>query len=282
MKVYHSIPTGVGVAKVMQPLPNKGLRQISPFLLLHHIGPILVEPGSDALGVGSHPHRGFEPVTFLFEGGLEHKDSMGNIGHLGDGDVQWMTAGSGVLHSEHSTKEFKKSGGWFHMVQLWINLPKKHKMTEPRYQDMRDAEIPRISLGTHGSYARLIAGIYDDQVGPADTFTPLNAFHVIAQPGDSLQVRIEPGYNTFVYMLTGSGSLGPQKEKVVRHQIAVMDQDISTIAFSADEPSEFIIMSGEPIDEPMSSYGPFVMNTPQELQEAIRDFQMGKMGVLEE
>jgi len=154
MKVFHSIETGVGVTKVMQPLPNEGLRQISPFLLLHHIGPTDIAPGQDALGVGSHPHRGFEPVTFLFNGGLEHRDSMGNIGHLNDGDVQWMTSGSGVLHSEHSHPEFKKSGGRFHMVQLWINLPKAHKMTEPRYQDMRDTEIPRFSLGNQGSRRR--------------------------------------------------------------------------------------------------------------------------------
>jgi len=278
MRIFPSLETGVGVAKVMQPLPNEGLRQISPFLLLHHIGPIQVQPGHDALGVGSHPHRGFEPVTFLFNGGLEHRDSMGNIGHLNDGDVQWMTSGSGVLHSEHSHADFKKSGGWFHMVQLWINLPKAHKMTEPRYQDMRDAEIPRFSLGSNGSYGRLIAGMYDGHNGPADTFTPLNAMHIIAEDNDRFDVVLEPGFNTFIYMLTGD--IQANGRQLIRHQLAIPDLGTRSISIASSEKSEFLILSGEPINEPLSTYGPFVMNTPQELNEAIRDFQLGKMGTL--
>ena len=276
MKVFLSIETGVGVTKVMQPLPNEGLRQISPFLLLHHIGPTNIAPGQDALGVGAHPHRGFEPVTFLFNGGLEHKDSMGNIGHLSDGDVQWMTSGSGVLHSEHSHPDFKKSGGKFHMVQLWINLPKAHKMTEPRYQDMRDADIPRFSLGAHGSYGRLIAGMYDGHEGPADTFTPLNAIHVVTEVDDQFEVVIEPGFNSFIYML--SGDVNADGQQLVQHQLGILEEGSRSVSVETSEKSEFLILSGEPIDEPMSTYGPFVMNTPQELNQAIRDFQMGKMG----
>lgn len=278
MKIFSSIETGVGVARVMQPLPNEGLRQISPFLLLHHIGPMDIAPGQDALGVGSHPHRGFEPVTFLFNGGLEHRDSMGNIGHLNDGDVQWMTSGSGVLHSEHSHADFKKSGGSFHMVQLWINLPKAHKMTEPRYQDMRDTEIPRFSLGSNGSYGRLIAGMYDGHEGPADTFTPMNAMHIVAQADDRFEIILEPGFNTFIYMLLGD--VRADGYPLVRHQLAIPEEGVRSISFETNEKSAFLILSGEPINEPMSSYGPFVMNTPQELNEAIRDFQEGKMGTL--
>ena len=278
MQVFHSIETGVGVTKVMQPLPNEGLRQISPFLLLHHIGPSDIAPGQDALGVGSHPHRGFEPVTFLFNGRLEHRDSMGNIGHLNDGDVQWMTSGSGVLHSEHSHPDFKKSGGRFHMVQLWINLPKAHKMTVPRYQDMRDADIPRFSLGSNGSYGRLIAGLYDGHEGPADTFTPLNAMHVIAEGDDGFEIVIEPGFNTFIYML--SGDVKVDSLQLVQHQLGILEEGTHSVYFESNEKSEFLILSREPINEPMSSYGPFVMNTPEELNQAIRDFQNGKMGVL--
>lgn len=279
MQVFPSMVTGVGVAQVMQPLPNQGLRQISPFLLLHHIGPNIVSPGQDALGVGSHPHRGFEPVTFLFEGGLEHKDSMGNIGHLKSGDVQWMTAGSGVLHSEHSHPEFKKTGGAFHMVQLWVNLPKEFKMADPRYQDIKSDEIPKFSLGTNGSYGRVIAGMYDHHNGPAETFTPINALHIIAAQKDEFNISLEPGFNTFIYML--KGDIASSGNQLVQHQLAIPSTNVPEIDFVIHEPSEFLILSGQPINEPMASYGPFVMNSQTELQEAIRDFQMGKMGTLQ-
>lgn len=278
MKIFHSIATGVGVAKVMQPLPNEGLRRISPFLLLHHVGPTMVPAGQDGLGVGAHPHRGFEPVTFLFKGGLEHKDSMGNVGILNDGDVQWMTAGSGVLHSEHSHEAFKKTGGEFHFVQLWVNLPREHKLTAPRYQDMRSSTIPQFSLGKKGSYGRVIAGLYDGHEGPADTFTPINALHVVAKEGDDFAITLEKEFNSFVYILTGSVETNGQE--MVRHQLGIPEEDQSNLAFHISEDSEFLVLSGQPIDEPLATYGPFVMNTHQELNDAIRDYQMGKMGSL--
>lgn len=269
----------LGKAEILQALPIKGINQISPFLLLHHFRKENIPAGEVDFDVAPHPHRGFEPVTFLFEGNIHHRDSMGNEGFLKGGDVQWMTAGRGVIHSEKATEEFQKTGGDFHGVQLWVNLPKEHKMTEPRYQDIKSENIPVYESEDKKLKLRIVAGTWNDIQGPAKTFTEVVAMHGVMKKEKLDDINIPVEHNVILYVLEGKLEING-KHHANEGMIVLYKNDGAFISIKAMEDTQFLLLSGKPIDEPLATYGPFVMNTQSEVMEAIRDYQMGKMGML--
>ncbi len=275
--VYQSQPSQVGDGfTIRRPLPNRGLKQLSPFLLLDHAGPTEVSPSQRQRGVDEHPHRGFETVTIVYSGAIEHRDSAGHAGQIGPGDVQWMTAGAGVVHEEKHGREFSQRGGTLEMIQLWVNLPKAHKMTRPRYQEITSQQIPVI--GAPGSSVRVIAGDYQGQAGPAQTFTPVTMLDVRLEAGSSLEVPLIEGNNTGAYVLRGN--LRMNGAAAGEAEMAVLEESGSTLHLEADTDSTVLLLSGAPIHEPVASYGPFVMNNSPELVQAVQDYEQGKMGTL--
>lgn len=257
-----------------------GLGAMSPFLVLDHAGPTEVEPSNYPKGVDEHPHRGFETVTIAYQGDIEHRDSGGNSGKIGPGDVQWMTAGAGVVHEEKYGQEFTRRGGTIEMIQLWVNLPAKHKMTQPRYQEIHAADIPVVRLSDEQSYIRVIAGTYNDQQGAAQTFTPVTILDARLEAGQEVEIPFPQGHNTAAYVLNGRIQL-TNGETATDTEIAVFSREGDTIWFKTLEKSTVLILSGEPINEPIASYGPFVMNTSEEIRQAISDYHTGKLGTLE-
>ncbi|MEX2302357.1 MAG: pirin family protein [Bryobacterales bacterium] len=258
--------------------PSNGVSQeVDPFLMLDYAGPTQFAPSDRARGVGEHPHRGFETVTIAYQGSVDHRDSGGNAGTIRPGDVQWMTAGSGVVHEEKHEREFTKQGGTFEMIQLWVNLPKAHKMTAPRYQAITKEQIPIAELGPAG-YARVIAGELHGAKGPAKTFTPINVFDVRLNAGHEAVLNLTEGHNTALVLLKGNVGLGSSREIEGEARLALLSADGETVALEARQDSTLLVLSGEPIGEPVASYGPFVMNTQEELAQAVKDYSAGKMG----
>lgn len=273
----HMVGDGFPVRTVF---PSRYLTdEISPFLLLDYAGPTFVEPGDQPRGVGEHPHRGFETVTIVYQGELEHRDSAGNSGTIGPGDVQWMTAASGVVHEEMHERAFAKRGGMLQMVQLWVNLPKVHKMTSPRYQTLLNEAIPRTDLG-HGGLLRVIAGEYQGLKGPAKTFTPVHLYDLRLQAGGQTALSLPIGFNTGVFVLSGAIAVN-QSHAVKEAELALCDPRGTRVNIDAAENAIVLILSGEPISEPVARMGPFVMNTQQELVQAVNDYHAGKMGHLD-
>ncbi len=251
--------------------------QRSPFLMLDYAAPTTFEPTSHRRGVGQHPHRGFETVTIVYDGEVEHRDSTGNGGVIGKGDVQWMTAGSGILHEEFHSTEYAKRGGPFEMVQLWVNLPKKDKMTAPGYQGIVDAQIPAIALPDDAGTLRVIAGDYAGNAGPAHTFSPMNVWDVRLASGKSVALPQPEGWTAMLVVLAGTVMLNG--ESVLREkQMATLSTEGSVITIEANSDAKLLLLAGEPIDEPVVGYGPFVMNSQQEIIQAIADFNSGKFG----
>ncbi|MGN6163527.1 MAG: pirin family protein [Flavisolibacter sp.] len=267
----------VGPFQVKQPLPNSKIDSISPFILLHHAGPTHHAPGEIKARLSPHPHRGFEPVTFLFSGKIHHKDSTGSEGFLEAGDVQWMTAGSGIIHSEGPSTAFAKEGGDMELIQLWVNLPREHKMTTPEYQDIKKNDIPVIKES--GFQLKVVAGTYKGVKGPASTFTPIVAMMMNFKAGASTIVEIPAGYNAMAYVL--AGALESNGVKIDVLNMAVFDHSSEQIQLKATTDGNVLFLAGEPINEPVVSYGPFVMNYPGDIKQAIMDYETGKMGVLE-
>jgi hypothetical protein len=262
--------------------PSNGIsKQIDPFLMLDYAGPTEVAPSEHPRGVDEHPHRGFETVTIAYQGAVEHRDSGGNSGVIYPGDVQWMTAASGVVHEEKHEREFTKTGGTFEMVQLWINLPKAHKMSAPRYQALLKEQIPVVNLGTAGK-ARIIAGEWNGTTGAARTVTPVNVFDVRLQGGANTEVKLPEGHNTAVVLLKGEVTINGGSALKGEAQLALLSPEGERISLDAGRDSVLLILSGAPIHEPVASYGPFVMNTRAELTQAIDDYNAGKMGRLED
>jgi redox-sensitive bicupin YhaK (pirin superfamily) len=261
-------------------IPSPGLeREISPFLLLDYAGPTRFPPTDKPRGVGEHPHRGFETVTIAYQGSVAHRDSGGNAGTIGPGDVQWMTAASGVVHQEMHEPEFSRTGGTFEMVQLWVNLPRAFKMTTPRYQTLQKDQIPQVQF-TKDSYARVIAGELNGVRGRASTFTPVNLFDVRLTSGDTAELSMPEGFNTAVLLLRGSVLLNGSKTLDGEAKVALLTPDGDTLRLEATADTVLLVLNGEVIDEPVASYGPFVMNTRQELLQAVDDYKSGKMGHL--
>lgn len=260
--------------------PSNGLNgEVSPFLMLDYAGPRRFEPADRPRGVGEHPHRGFETVTIAYQGSVAHRDSAGNSGVIGPGDVQWMTAASGVVHEEMHEAEFTKKGGIFEMVQLWVNLPAKEKMSKPRYQGIESAQIPVVELGD-GSVARIIAGSWADAKGAARTVTPVELFDLRLKAGAKAEIPVPEGHNAAVVLLRGGVTLNGEKVVKGEAQIATFTARGGLIAVEALEDTTLLILGGEPINEPVASYGPFVMNTREQIMQAIEDFNAGRMGRL--
>jgi redox-sensitive bicupin YhaK (pirin superfamily) len=251
-------------------------KELSPFLLLDYAGPKTFPPTEERLGVGPHPHRGFETVTIVYDGEVEHRDSAGGGGKIGPGDVQWMTAASGLVHEEFHGREFARRGGTFEMVQLWVNLPKKDKMAQPRYQGILDASIPSVPLESGGS-VRVIAGEFRGKKGPAETFTPIEVWDVRAKGATRLEVP--EGFTTALVVLHGKVR-ADGAEEAGEASLVLFERSGTEISFDAGESARVLVLCGEPIDEPIVGQGPFVMNTPGEIRQAIVDFQTGRMGRL--
>jgi redox-sensitive bicupin YhaK (pirin superfamily) len=270
-------PIEMGQTMIKQPLPTVRVERIDPFLLLHHFGPYEVTPPFDPLDVGPHPHRGFEPVTFLYQGELRHKDSRGNEGILGSGDVQWMTAGRGIIHSERASRDFLEQGGVLEGVQLWINLPRKDKMVQPDYQNIKSADIPTVEVDGAKVRIKVVAGHFNGTKGPAQTRTELMALQVSIARTGFVQIPLPTGHNAFVYIVNGKVQLNDnwayEKEHLIQFRL-----DGAGIALRAEADSEVLLLSGLPINEPFAQWGPYVINTQTEVMEAMRDYQMGKMG----
>jgi redox-sensitive bicupin YhaK (pirin superfamily) len=250
---------------------------LSPFLLLDHAGPHAFGPSTLRRGVGQHPHRGFETVTLVYEGELEHRDSSGGGGRIGPGDVQWMTAGDGILHEEYHSPDFTRSGGNLHMAQLWVNLPARHKRTAPAYQTLLAGDIPRIELADGAGSLRVIAGDYAGHAGPAHTFSPLDVWDLRLQAGRPLELAVKAGRNTALVVLRGNVRLG-SGETLREGQLALFDRRGDSLPLEAESDALVLLLSGEPLNEPIVGYGPFVMNSDSEIQQAIADVQNGRFG----
>ncbi len=275
----HWVGDGFLVRTVFDPIADPQL--ISPFLLMDHAAPKHFDPAYERRGVGEHPHRGFETVTFAYQGEVEHRDSTGAGGRIGPGDVQWMTAASGVVHEEKHSQRFTEEGGVFEMVQLWVNLPTEKKMSEPRYQALLDSEFPRLRMGA--AEARIIAGSYEGQKGPAKTHTPITVIDLRFERGGTAQLQLPTGWTALAFALDEDVTTGEQREAIPSRHVAVFDsEDDGAIQLHANEGSRILVLSGEPIDEPVVAYGPFVMNTREEIMTAMLDYQSGKMGHLAE
>ena len=251
--------------------------QISPFLLLDFAGPHYFDPATTPRGVGEHPHRGFETVTIVYEGEVSHRDSTGKGGTIGPGDVQWMTAGGGILHEEFHSNGFTKSGGPFRMVQLWVNLPAKDKMTEAGYQAITSADIPVVSLDNEAGKARIIAGEFEGVQGPAHTFTPINMWDLRLKAGASLKLDLPEGHTASLVVLSGHITVGGS-QAAGEAEMVLLSRDGEGITIDADGDATVLVLTGEPIDEPIVGYGPFVMNSEDEIRVAIDDFNSGRFG----
>ena len=280
--VAHVLPAhelSMGFLKVYQPLPTQRVDQVDPFLLLHHFGPVEVEAGGrDPLDLGPHPHRGFEPVTFLYQGGIRHRDSRDNTGHLQAGDVQWMTAGRGIIHSERASKAFMDAGGTLEGIQLWVNLPPDDKMVQPRYQDLKAADIPTVDLGA-GAQVKVVAGELNGTPGAAQTYTPVNAWQLTLAAGATAELPIPEDHNLAAYLLDGGIASSSGLDNPARTLLYYRnDGEGIRLSNTGDTEARALILSGRPIGEPVVSHGPYVMNTQTEIMQAMRDYGQGKFG----
>lgn len=252
---------------------------LSPFLMLDYNEPWIVGPANFPRGVDVHPHKGFETVTISWSGSIAHEDSSGGKGEIGPGDVQWMTAGSGILHKEFHSESFSKTGGTFHMAQLWVNLPASYKKTLPSYQELRDADMGRVQL-SGGGELRVIAGEQMGAKGPARTFTRINLYDVKLHSGGEVHLRLPEGDSTAIAVMQGNIMVNDEQQ-VWSGQMVLMGRTGTDIRVASNNEALLLVLSGEPISEPVAAYGPFVMNTKQELLDAIEDFNAGKFGVLQ-
>ncbi|HTR10958.1 MAG TPA: pirin family protein [Paraburkholderia sp.] len=281
-RVYPAIRTTEGGGFIVhRPFPTRQLMDFDPFLLLDEMGPVDYAPG-EAKGAPDHPHRGFETVTYMLDGRAGHKDSAGHSGTLGPGDVQWMTAGAGVIHSEMPDPEFTRTGGRMHGLQLWVNLPARDKMMAPRYQELPAAQIPvgRSNDGKVG--VKVIAGEALGVKAAIETRTPILYQHFTIAPGARVEQPVPGEYRVFAYGLSGTGLYGPDAQAIEAQQMVsfASDGDTVTLAAAADAgaPLEVLLIGGVPLNEPVVRYGPFVMNTEQEIRQAVLDYQAGRMG----
>lgn len=251
-------------------------QHVSPFLLLDYAGPHMFTPTDRRRGVGQHPHRGFETVTIVYDGEVEHRDSTGQGGIIGPGDVQWMTAGAGILHEEFHSWAFARAGGPFRMVQLWVNLPASEKMTRPGYQSILGADIPTIDLPNEAGTARVIAGQLAAAKGPARTFTPINVWDVRLKRDAELDLALPEGHTVILVVL--SGRLVANGQDAGAAEALLLDREGDGVRLSAEADTTLLVLTGEPIDEPIVGYGPFVMNSEDEIRQAVEDFNSGRFG----
>ena len=282
--VVNSIETLEGAGFfVRRPFPKASFSEFDPFLLLDEMGPMEVAPGQ-AKGAPDHPHRGFETVTYILSGQMEHKDSQGHAGKLSAGDVQWMTAGAGVVHSEMPSAEFQRTGGTLHGFQLWVNLPRQNKMMQPRYQEIPSASIPTAQTQDGLVTVRVIAGEALGARAVVETVTPIMYLHFTIRPGGQLLQSVPQGYNAFAYIVDGAGLFGADVERAAQGQMVMFSQDGDEVLIEnpadAGAPLEVLLIAGVPLNEPVARYGPFVMNTEEEIYQAVEDFRSGRMGAI--
>ncbi len=283
VNAHHAVE-GAGF-EVWRPFPGGVDSHLAdPFFLLDQLGPVDYAP-NEAVGAPWHPHRGFETVTYVIDGVIEHHDSNGGGGVIGEGDTQWMTAGAGILHDEVPTEAFRRAGGRTHGVQLWVNLPASKKMSPPRYQAITGDELTLATSADGGALVRVIAGTLAGQVGPGSTHTPITYAHASVSPGAQLVVPWPRDFNALVYVLSGRGHAGEEGRPVDAHQLVVFGEgDSVTVRAASSQPDdspnlEVLLLGGLPIREPIAHYGPFLMNTRAEILQAIEDYQQGRMGV---
>ncbi|RPI83030.1 MAG: pirin family protein [Nitrosopumilales archaeon] len=279
----NETPEGDGFV-VHRSFPSGSIRNLDPFLLLDEMGPLDLLP-YESKGFPEHPHRGFVTVTYMLEGRFEHKDSQGNSGKLGPGDVQWMTAGSGLVHSEMPEKEFSKNGGRLHGFQLWINLRKTDKWIKPDYQDVPSTRIPQVSTPDGKVSARVIAGNYLDAKAVINTLTPILYLHFTLQPGGQVVQSVPENHNALAYVIGGEGLFGKDKTAVGEKNLIVFENDGEIISIresdNAKSPLDVLLIAGMPLNEPIVQYGPFVMNTREEIDKTLEDYRNGRIGKIE-
>lgn len=280
--IITSIATreGAGFA-VRRPFPTHSLSYVDPFLLLDHMEPVTLAPGA-ARGAPDHPHRGFETVTYMLEGHFVHRDSAGNSGTIGPGDVQWMTAGQGVVHSEMPDDELLENGGRLHGFQIWVNLPAREKLIAPRYQDIPSSQIPIAESEDGKVWVKVIAGQSMGKEAVIDTRTPITFLHAKLKPGAKLVQPVSSQYNTFAYVVEGKGYFGNEQLPAETDQLVLFSNDGDTVLIETQENQELsvLILGGLPLNEPVARYGPFVMNTQSEIVQALQDYQAGRMGAI--
>lgn len=276
----HMVGDGFRVSNFFPGGYNMAPDRLSPFIMLDYNTPVDFAPREHPRGVGVHPHRGFETVTFAFKGKVAHHDSAGHSGVIGEGDVQWMTAGSGVLHKEYHEQEFSRKGGIFHMAQLWVNLPAKHKMEAPRYQGIAREQMAYVQLPDGKSEARVVAGELFGVKGPAKTWSPVIAAMIRVGTSGEARFLLPAGYNSTVLVVEGAANINGSDAPA--DHLVVMANDGDEVTATSASGATLLVLSGEPLNEPVAAYGPFVMNTQEELRQAFKDVAAGKFGVLEE
>ncbi len=270
-RVHNFIPSGYRL----------DMERMDPFILLDYNSPFYFPPTDRPRGVSVHPHRGFETVTIAYQGKVAHHDSSGNSGVIGVGDVQWMTAASGILHKEYHEEQFSKEGGYFQMAQLWVNLPAKYKMSAPKYQGITHSQINKYLLEGGKGAIEVIAGNYENVTGAASTFSPVNMFNVRLEKGGKAGFNFPAAYNTALLVVSGEINVNGT-QPVAENHFALFENDGEHFSIEATKKAIVLILSGEPLNEPIVAQGPFVMNTREEIAQAIRDYNLGKFGYLEE
>ena len=277
----HFVGDGFRVYGILGRKEPLSMKRMSPFLLLDYAPVHYFPPNNGApRGVGPHPHRGIETVTIAYKGKVEHNDSTGAGGIIEEGGVQWMTSGSGILHKEYHEKNFSKKGGEMQMVQLWVNLPTKDKMTTPKYQNLNNKDLSKVELENNAGSIDIIAGEYEDHKGPAASFSPLSLFNVKLKKGKGTSFSFNENHNTGLLIIKGSVTVNNSEKAPTNHFVLFKNKG-TEFALRADEDAVVLVLSGEPIDEPIASYGPFVMNTNDEIRQTIDDFNSGKFGYLD-
>jgi quercetin 2,3-dioxygenase len=275
-QLVHATPQLEGEGMIVtRPFPTPRLDRLDPFLLLDRMGPVTHGPG-EAKGAPDHPHRGFETVTYILEGTVEHGDSQGNRGRIGPGDVQWMTAGSGVIHSELPSEEIRRNGGRLHGFQLWVNLPRRDKMMKPRYQELRAAEIPKAASADGKVDVTVLAGESLGAQATIDTRTPILYLHVRLAAGARFTQPIPPAYNAFAFVIGGEARFGDRAAR--ENDMVLFDRDGDEVSMTSETGAELLLIGGVPLNEPVARYGPFVMNTIGEIRQAMLDYESGRFG----
>jgi redox-sensitive bicupin YhaK (pirin superfamily) len=249
--------------------------EMSPFILMDYAGPASFEPTEERRGVGKHPHRGFETVTIVYDGQVSHHDSTNAGGTIGKGEVQWMTAGSGIIHEEYHGDDYARDGGPFEMIQLWVNLPAKDKMTAPGYQGISKSQIPEVALAEHAGLVRVIAGSFQGQQGPAHTHSPMNVWDVRLNAGSTTTFTLPEGYTTALFVMHGAVKVG-DAHTIRPSELAVMKREGTELVLEATQDTVLLLLNGQPLNEPVIGHGPFVMNTWEEIDQAINDYNQGR------
>jgi len=278
----HFVGDGFRVQNFIPSAYGLDMQRMSPFIMLDYNAPFHFPATDTPRGVGVHPHRGFETVTLAYQGSVAHHDSGGNQGIIGPGGVQWMTAASGVLHKEYHEAEFAKKGGIFQMVQLWVNLPAAHKMSPPKYQGFSEKDIPTVHLDREMGHIKVVAGQYQGTKGAATTFTEVHLYNVHLNDQGKASFSFPAQNNTAVLVLSGNISIASHEETIEENHLVLFKNQGESFEISANQATDFLVLSGSPINEPIAAQGPFVMNTQAEIAEAIRDFHTGGFGVLED